>query len=235
MSKIFFKETQLVKLKWRWILFDTDRGFGLYNPNNVNTNMFDLVTDNTKYPSAIFNNLVNNENFRNKFLIAFSDYSNSIFQPDSLIKKINYFESLISNEIPRHIQRWRINGGTFEAWKSNVNELRDFANVRLPIMKEHLMSEFNLSVTSSLKIINHNPESSEIKLNSLTISKLPWSGSYFNSIPISLTIHTKPGYRFLGWKIADSSNCKFQKLLQLEILEFDFGSRQHNHNACTTE
>ncbi len=187
--------------KWRWIMYDTDRGFGLYNPGIYYKDMLKFVTDTSRYPSVIFNGLIQNEKFRYKFINTFADYANSIFQPAVVISKIDSIKGLISSEAERHFERWN---GNYENWDNNVEELREFAGNRLDYMKQHFIHFFDLDSTVSVHINTGDIGIDHININSLKISNFPWSGEYFPSVPIRLSVYPQYGYRIKGWLVNGS-------------------------------
>ncbi|MCB9248941.1 MAG: CotH kinase family protein [Ignavibacteriales bacterium] len=56
--------------KWRWMLKDTDWGFGLYSPLQVMVNMFGVITSPDNHPSVVFNGLIQNSDFKTNLLIG---------------------------------------------------------------------------------------------------------------------------------------------------------------------
>lgn len=182
--------------KWRWIMFDTDQGFALYSSSLYAKNMIDNVSDENRFPSFIYTGLMENQNFRNQFLNTYADFVNTIFKPNRVIHIIDSIKSLIEVEMPRHIQKWRNPGGS---WEGYVQALRDFANLRLPYMTEDFIEEYGISGISIVDLSINNDLSGTIKLNTLTLSTFPWTGEYFQGIPITLEAIPKPGYRFVGW------------------------------------
>jgi hypothetical protein len=182
--------------KWRWILFDTDQGFGCYTSTSYNNNMLNVVTDENRYPSFMFNGLIQNQGFRNTFLNTYADFANTIFKPTVVINVIDSIKSLIESEMPAHIARWKNPGGD---WNGYLQILRDFANQRLPYMTEDFIEGFNLSGMTNVSITINDNSGGRVQLNTINIKTNTWSGDYFLDIPIILKALPKPGYSFVGW------------------------------------
>lgn len=128
--------------RWRWILFDTDWGF--FSPGN-NTISYCLDPKGTGY-AKLFNNIIirkllENEDFKNRFVNRFIELLNSTFSQEHVIELINKMASAIEPEMPSQVNRW---GGSVENWQKNIQLLRDFASLRPGIIYDHLISTFNL-------------------------------------------------------------------------------------------
>lgn len=82
---IIFKYWQEKKStgRWRWILYDMDFGFGLYNPKayELNTIEFATATDGQGWPNPpwstlVLRKLLENEEFKIAFVNRFADLLN---------------------------------------------------------------------------------------------------------------------------------------------------------------
>ena len=189
--------------KWRWILFDTDFGFGTWNYFGYlnNTLAFALATNGPGWPNppwstALFRNLMENVNFKHRFINRFADELNTRFLPDRVIEHIDTLQAVISSEIPRHFQRW---GGDINAWQNNVNTMRNFAQDRPASVKQHILGVFGLPTYHRVTLVNQTPTYGWVQLNSLKIQEESWSGDYFRNVPISLTAVAAPGHSFVRW------------------------------------
>ncbi len=84
-----------------------------------------------------------------------------------------------------------------------------FSNSRGPNVRTHFINQFGLGGSSPLTLNVNNPARGTIQINRITVrpelpganagGPFPWTGTYFNNVPISLTVLPKPGYRFVGW------------------------------------
>ena len=193
--------------KWRWIIYDTDFGFGSH-PSwlgyNHNTLMFALNPNGPNWPNPpwstlLFREMVNNLEFRNKFINRYSDELNSRFLP---VRFSNHIDSLIDNikiEIPSHYDRWRnyVQNWNYEDY---VNDMKNFANNRSGFCRYHILSTFNLPSIQDLSLEIEDIEMGSIELNNnLLIKSTYWSGKYFESVPIKIVAIAKPGYSFSHW------------------------------------
>jgi hypothetical protein len=193
--------------KWKWILFDTDFGFGTWNVNNFrnNTLAFALATNGPGWPNPpwstlLFRKLTQNLTFRNQFINQFADELNTRFLAPQVNRHIDSLRAQIVSEVPAHYALW---GGDQNYWSSQVNNMKTFANSRPAFVKTHIRTQFNLPAFHRLTLDNQTPELGYILLNSLTIKETLWSGDYFQRVPITLTIVPTSTWDFSHWEGAD--------------------------------
>jgi len=193
--------------KWRWILFDTDFGFGIWSSFNHqnNTLRFALeangpVWPNPPWSTLLFRKCIQNLGFRNKFINRFADELNSRFLPAQVSQHITFTGTKLSSEIDRHYQRW---GSSPSIWNQNLNDMRFFGNNRPASVKSHILSEFNLPAYHRLTIELSNPAHGYVYINRrLKAQQNSWRGDYFETVPIELHAVAKPGYVFSHWENA---------------------------------
>jgi hypothetical protein len=136
--------------RWRWMLYDTDWGFG-YNSGSAPSS--DLLKKATKVGSVgiLFNSLLQNKNFINQFLARFQYLLNTTFSSAMIIQKINTFEKELSPEMQEHINRWRAIEN-YNQWLSNIDVMKDFAKKRPKFQIEQLNTFFNLKSGEQISI-----------------------------------------------------------------------------------
>jgi hypothetical protein len=143
--------------------------------------------------------LMENKKFRDLFLKRYTDLINRTFNKDSMLAYLNEQYMLIKPEMPRHIKRW---GGTMEEWEKNVQDLRDFITKRDPGLKNGLKTCYNLQGPFKLAISSDQNNLVNLKVNSLDINKLPYSGIYFGGLEnqIEAIFSDSSKYQFKGWE-----------------------------------
>ncbi len=124
--------------RWRWILYDTDWGFGYTGKEDYQMNLLEKAKKVSSI-GVIFGGLLKNKAFSEKFISRFDFHITKTFDETTVISRINEFEHKLKPEMQEHINRWRVIGSNSN-WESNVEELRDFAKKRPAIQKEHLKS-----------------------------------------------------------------------------------------------
>lgn len=191
--------------KWRWILFDTDFGFGVWNPTDYfnNTLNFALEANGPNWPNPpwstlLLRRLIQNTEFRHQFINRYADELNSRFLPNRVQQHIDTMSQRISSEIGRHYDRWE---GNTSGWWSQVNNMRTFGNLRPQQAKEHILSTFNLEDYHRLTITIEDTSEGFVRINNrLTIDENSWNGDYFEGVPFALEAFALPGYTFSHWE-----------------------------------
>lgn len=104
-------------------------------------------------------------------------------------------------EMPEHIARWGRPYG-MEGWNMHIKRMETFAKLR-PVAMGNLINDFFKLGGKAEIVIGAVPEGyGIIKLNSLVLEPGPqgWNGTYFKSVPITLTAIPMHGYQFVGWQ-----------------------------------
>jgi hypothetical protein len=193
--------------RWKWIMFDTDFGFGLYNAENYRNNTLAIATEpngpnwpKPPWSTFLLRKLLENPQFKIDFINRFSDLMNSTFLSSRVNQRIDEMKAVLEPEIPRHRTKW---SASVSNWQQNVQVMKQFANYRAGYLKAHLLSKFQLKGTARVTLNISPPENGTLKLNSLDLSQFPWQGDYFKELPIQIEAVPNDGFRFIGW--SDSS------------------------------
>lgn len=181
--------------KWQWLLPDIDRGF---NINYVSQNL--LRSFISEYD--LFKALLNNTNFKNRFIQKFAAHLNSTFEYNRIVGIIDSLSSKFADEMPRHIARWASEGGisSMAAWQSELLKMKNFSQQRNDIMFQNINSEFSLSGTSNLTIQINKYLSGKILINDVPLTETLTNIKVFNNIPLSLKAVPNAGFEFIQWK-----------------------------------
>ncbi len=209
--------------KWKWILYDTDFGFAgqwwsewdQYYAHTFNTLDFILSGNQTTWANPpwatlFLRKLMQNEEFRHKFINRFADEMNTRFLPSNVTDHFLEIHDNMYNEMLNHIDRWIqsepwVNVNTVYQFVDNMN---NFAINRQPIVKQQILNEFNLDNYFEVRLYNDNPERGYIRVNNnLRIQEEQWGGDYFEDVPIILKAIAESGYEFSHWSgLIDSTD-----------------------------
>lgn len=202
-GNIRFWRPQTEDGRWRWILYDTDWGFGLHNKLAYKSNSLDFHTTpngpswpNPPWSTFILRKLLENPSFRDAFVNRFADHLNTSFQPYRVETKIEDLYKQIQPEIPRHLDRWNL---SHSRWEDQVELLHKFGRERSNYVRMHLMEFFNTGGMRRLDL-QATDGGAIIVNNNFEVRNEVFKGRYFENIPVSIKAVPDYGYRFLRWE-----------------------------------
>ncbi len=198
--------------RWRWIIYDTDWGMGLHDAEAYKNNSIDFHTEedgpawpNPPWSTVILRKLMENPTFKEEFIIRTSDFINTTFEPQRVIKRINEYQRRLEPEIERHLQRWQLSE---KLWRREVDIMRAFAVNRPEYMRTYLNEILNLGAEIDVRI--NVKGGGQVLLNdNIAIRDQEFKGIYFKNLPIRLEAKANLGYRFSHWEGIDIEDQAF--------------------------
>ncbi len=205
--------------KWRWIIFDIDFGLGMPNPQSTGYTNNTLrhatsskpVNNPPGWSTLLFRKLLDNQEFKIKFIQRFACYLNTIFHPDTAVATLNRLQDRIKPEMQRHINRWRFEDDygipipDYFTWLQNVEVMRRFLRFRPEYQRDHIIDYFGLAGLAYVNFSITATDQGSIIVNDTERVRSNDIRPYFKNIPIRLEAIPEIGYRFVRWTgIADS-------------------------------
>ena len=201
--------------KWRWILYDTDFGFAgqwwsdwdqnyayFYDTLDFVLSGNQTTWANPPWATLFLRKLVDNIEFRNKFINRYADEMNTRYMPSNVTSHFIDIHDNMYNEMSNHIERWIES----EPWVSQesvyqyLDNMNNFAVNRPTEAKYHILNQFDLDSYHEVILYNETPELGYIRLNNnLKIQEEEWIGDYFEDVPITLKAIPESGYEFSHW------------------------------------
>ena len=155
--------------------------------------------------------LVENEGFKNKLLNRFSDLMNSGFTEERFTQMVNYTFDEIAPLLDE--DRNRSDRDRFYS-TGDQGRLLDWILERPEAFRTQLKESFSLDNTINLRVEVSNRNAGYVTLNTIDLKgstpgvatqPYPWSGVYFEGIPVTLEAKPRPGYTFSHWSIDSNS------------------------------
>jgi len=188
--------------KWRWLMYDTDHGFGSYGAGeqpNVGMLAFVTATNGPDWPNPphstfMLRKLLSNEGYKNAFINRFSLLLATQFTPERVGARIDALMAPIASEIPRDQARWRHNASRMN---TQLNTIRNFGNTRGAQMQREIETffklsgavDFTVSASGGGKVFIHGLQAPN---GNVTFKAYP-------STPIVVKAVPDPGKVFYGW------------------------------------
>ena len=202
-GNIKFWRPQTENGRWRWILYDTDWGFGLHDSEAYRYNSLAFHTKkggpswpNPPWSTLILRKLMDNKSFADQFVNRFCDHLNTTFSSERVLTHIDRHYNRLKPEIERHLDRWRLRS---KLWNTHIRRMQTFARRRPEFVQMHIMERFNTGNLAELQIESTSGGRTIIN-NYVTIEKETFKGQYFENIPIQIKVVPNFGHRFSHWE-----------------------------------
>ena len=206
-GNIKFWRPQTESGRWRWILFDTDLGFGAHSLGQYDSNSLENATTesatyyaNPSWATFLFRKLLENKTFKHQFIQRFASHINTTFHQDRVKHIIDSLKTHIAPEIPRHKLKWEDSISFDESWEALLQKIYEFAEKRPDFVKQHIIDKFELNGTALLKTKINEPGRGKILINNVSIPDFNYQGIYFKNIPITCKAIPNNGFCFTGWQ-----------------------------------
>lgn len=202
--------------KWRYMLWDTDVSLGLissFDGADTTHMLHRAIAPPTMNPhSAMLQSLLNNTEFRHYFVNRYADLLNTIYLPEKLEEKAYDLRDEMMPEMDRHFLRWDNaslpdfwedfigRSHNTSDWTANIDTMLMFAGSRHTISRNHIQEEFSLAKQVDVTLKTEPADAGTIGINTIEPGPYPWTGVYFDGVPVTITATEKPGYKFAYWK-----------------------------------
>lgn len=211
--------------RWAYMLWDEDATFGHYinytgipAQNPYVTPCFQENITGSSDPEGhvkVLNKLMQNPGFEQYYVGRYADLLNTAFKPENMLAIYDSLVGLIAPEMARHCTRW---GGSLSQWNENVQKIRDFVTTRYQVVTTGLNDCYSLTGPYQMVVTMDPPQVGQLKVNSLTLTDLPWTGSYYGGMETKLTaFETNQQYRFSHWESNNSSILPFDTARSIRI------------------
>ncbi|MCR5862830.1 CotH kinase family protein [Flavobacterium sp. J372] len=156
--------------------------------------------------------LLANNGYKTYFINRFADILNTAFTTARFNSIVNQTFDEVAPYLPEDIHRFpRL---TFYQNSQKTN-LLNWGTNRPAIQRDQIRNQFGISSNVNLTINVSDTETGIVKINTIKIedttpgvpaNPYPWTGIYFNGIPVTLEAIAKPGFVFSHWSGDVSGN-----------------------------
>ena len=221
---IKIKDNKYSDGKYRFFSFDFDFTMGNTYENfggveGYEFNFFERLREkgkNKHFPNYLFQLLLFNKEFKNKFILLFCDYINGVMNLDKINAiitdyKENYLDKLANGKLRWNGYENETKSEVFEKYKNDYmktfDDIEIFFKERPKYTIENMKQYLNISEElNELTILKEGK--GKIKVNSIFIEFKDgkWKGKYFNNIPVIITAISYDNSLFRGWRGDTLSN-----------------------------
>ena len=240
--------------KIRYLLFDTDFSFGLYNHSASEDALARAIeVGSTEWPNQdgstlLFRTLLKNDTFRTKFCNRYMDLINSNFIVSDSKKRIEELQKYYEP----YTDEFRDNYYNLGTYRDNIHAMSQFVERRGYFAQRELKNHLQAGNTYQLTVQVNETMQGIVQVNSLIIDSEnhhlvnnQWKGKYLENIPVIVTADANPGYVFAGWEgregetssvlILEGDKVKQDVLLTPIFITEEAYKMQQNENEITVE
>ena len=197
--------------RWRWMNFDFDASFRVSFIQNQS--LFDATKEggnngDQDWSTVVLRKLLENPGVRYRFITLMADHMNSSFRLEEVERLAVEIQSPIWNTLPEHVERWPHTGNT-SLWA-----FTHFGANRPSVMEAQMLEYFGLPGLAGITVAA-NKDKGCVSINTIMLNEtlpglpalgkpFPWTGRYYQTVPVTLQAFPEPGHRFVGWVVSSS-------------------------------
>lgn len=194
--------------KWRMMAYDTDYSSGIYSGGqNYDDNFIKKAIDGTKTfkdleqpPAEIFRALLNNDDFKQMFIISLCDMRNISFEKSKVDAAYNDMVKVYSTLVKDTFKRF---GPAYakDGFEWNAAGFKQFLDGRNEVFMTHITDTFKPGEKATVTIKTSDSKKGGVIMNTtaLDLSDKDFSGEYYTAYPITVTADPSSG-KFVRWE-----------------------------------
>ena len=203
--------------KWRMAVYDTDFSTGIYDgpasaaDDNISARVApasdeEYIQNIEDYaPIEIFRSLLQNEEFKEEFLLALCDMRNIYLEPKIAKRMLDEmavtYQALMPDSFLRFGPDW-IAMNPEGHYASKLKDLNAFMSKRYVAFPNLLRNIFDLKQASKLTLNTNDTSMGSILVNGRELDlSFEFGGMYYPELTVTVTAVPAEGYKFAGWKV----------------------------------
>ena len=228
-NNIKIYRSNATNFRWRYCLIDQELAL---NPNGwtdcYSNHISYLLGQSTDNPFInVWLRGIQNHRFRNYFINRFADQMNTLYLPSRLLSIENgMFEQVVvemANEYQRWGDPWNVPGQLNAFYNNHITFQNELA-CRSSQVRDHIQNGFNLPQQVDVDLDVFPSQGGKINISTVTPDTYPWSGVYFDGLPVKIEALPDTGFMFSHWEpnvlIADTLQPVFLDTLQTNAVLF---------------
>ncbi len=190
--------------RWRFALIDLELSLQPNGWTDCQQNHIRYMLD--RDPNIPYINIwlrsILNPYYKNYFINRFADLMNTSYANNEILNREESFYLSMYPEMDNEYARWGDPNnilGQLQNFNNNHQTFRSELACRNNVIRNQLVQEFNLEKKVTVNLAIQPDSAGSIKLNTITPQDYPWSGIYFDGVPLDMKAIAKPGYKFSHW------------------------------------
>ena len=209
--------------RFRWILYDTDLGWGNYRSSLL----YDFTSPtktywyNPTWTTFLIRNLLKNKTFKKYFINQSAYLLSTSLSTDFVINKIDNLQERYNDEMIYHFnnrKKFQIKQGNYKKWINEIKQLKFYALKRDDFLRSQIVDKFMLDDDYILQLNISNKENGKILLNNNIISIQNLSAKFYQGIDLPILIIPDLGYSYNGYEGNFISNMNDSISINIEFI-----------------
>jgi len=180
--------------RWRFLLFDTDFGFGIYDGSNVDM-LGKCIRD--KGDNGLFAGLMRSDEYKAMFTRIMCDLINTYFIPANVNRTMGLRELEAAKNITIQHDQY--------GWDNEIQKMRNWVVDRPAAMYKQLSQYFKYEAVFNA-VLSHDQKNGKVMINNFEITENEWNGYYYEDTFCSASAVANPGWKFDKWIVNNNTN-----------------------------
>jgi CotH kinase protein/Chitobiase/beta-hexosaminidase C-terminal domain/Secretion system C-terminal sorting domain len=224
---------------WRYILWDTDLGLNLVlgfgGATGVDYDYLgDILGPTYSDPhSRMLLSLLDNQTFHDYFINRFADIVNTTFSPATFGKVAQEVHDAMEPEMARHFSLWGSppkfifssfwlsRSSNVSEWNNEFDSIFYFINNRPFYARNNVEALFSLNKQVDVTLDVEPVGAGSVTISTVTPTSYPWTGVYYDGVPVTISVSANPGFLFSNWTATSSFTSKDTASFKLNITSDD--------------
>ena len=201
--------------KWRWILKDVDRSFNIWNQTPADYTYLNWVlrvdpfpsneTANNEYATLLFRNLMEIDEFKQKFIDRFTVYLGDFLRSKEINSVLTWCHDEMAPEWDYFAAAQSMKNKS--SWEGEISNMKTWSNSRTLFMRSYLKSFFSLGQEIPTTVgIGSDAWNYNITINDVPLTKGEFDGSLYCGRNYKLKGDCKDSqYTIVAWDVTITS------------------------------